>query len=472
MLLLEASSQHNKGLQPVAFLVHAAHKARGASDDSERFAQIAEQVEVTLLEVCDAVDDESLEHIAKALGEGVERAELLGTFRGVSGLADFASICLRIKMGFGRLANPTKAAKNEISALVDLIEARRWHSDAPVTAPDAPSEPSAQLAAIAAARQEAVRTSRRQSKDMCGAPPDELALLRERNRLLAEQVAQMQRMLTAGNMLQRSMVRLVGGTAGIGHEEFMQRFPLPPNEAERRLALRASGVMAIGVHKGCVGRERVAELVTRMAQSEALAPDVLGSELVGVLVTLMDADTQRLLVALAKDETSGGFTAADLRRPLALPRKCTKCQHVIASGDVVCVKGGMKGGGGTTSASEVASSASVQKLIPSLIVADDAVNEATSLGKSLTEYVRAQTVGHPDPNWKRLLRTFSDRNLYTGAPIFLHGHVVGALCAYTAGKRGEGPPAVADERLVKVLREHAKLLERIFERFVNDERDR
>ena len=34
------------------------------------------------------------------------------------------------------------------------------------------------------------------------------------------------------------------------------------------------------------------------------------------------------------------------------------------------------------------------------------------------------------------------------------GHVVGALCAYTAGKRGEGPPAVADERLVKVLREH------------------
>ena len=178
---------------------------------------------------------------------------------------------------------------------------------------------------------------------MCGAPPDELALLRERNRLLAEQVAQMQRMLTAGNMLQRSMVRLVGGTAGIGHEEFMQRFPLPPNEAERRLALRASGVMAIGVHKGCVGRERVAELVTRMAQSEALAPDVLGSELVGVLVTLMDADTQRLLVALAKDETSGGFTAADLRRPLALPRKCTKCQHVIASGDVVCVKGGMKG---------------------------------------------------------------------------------------------------------------------------------
>ena len=127
---MKTSSQHNKGLQPVAFLVHAAHKARYASDDSERFAQIAEQVEVTLLEVCDAVDDESLEHIAKALGEGVERAELLGTFRGVSGLADFASICLRIKMGFGRLANPTKAAKNEISALVDLIEARRWHSDA------------------------------------------------------------------------------------------------------------------------------------------------------------------------------------------------------------------------------------------------------------------------------------------------------------------------------------------------------
>ena len=44
---------------------------------------------------------------------------------------------------------------------------------------------------------------RRKSRD-AAASVDELELLKERSRLLTEQVAQMRSMLTAGNMLQRS----------------------------------------------------------------------------------------------------------------------------------------------------------------------------------------------------------------------------------------------------------------------------
>ena len=521
MLLLE-QSRSVKGVQPIAFLVHAAHKARRAGDP-ERFALIAEQIELTLLECCEVVDEGTLEELAKALTEGVERSELLGTAQGVDGLAGFASICFRLKMAFAGLTELSEAAEAEISALTDLTEERLWESDDRLAVPDAPSDAASQLASMAAVeravavpRPGGARRKSRESKEAVGGggeggvggaggaggaggvggaggpTPDHLALLRERNRLLTSQVAQMQSMLVAGNALQRSMIKLVGGRTSMGHEEFMRRFPLAADEAERRLALKAWRLMDV-VAPGCPEGEEVEHHVAALVRGEALRPEAIGGlELVGLMVTMMDDEKQHILSSYARDDTQVGrpFVSAKLGGGgLVLPRKCTKCQHVVASGEMVCLKGGVKGGGGAARAeaaaapeaaaaaaskgggptqppAEIASGKTMPSLIPSLMLSDNAVYEATGMGQSLAELVRASAFGHSDDKWRLMLSAFSDKHLYTGAPIFVGGHAVGALCAYTAAAKDEGPPAKADERLAQVLRENAAHIGSLLERFV------
>ena len=41
----------------------------------------------------------------------------------------------------------------------------------------------------------------------------------------------------------------------------------------------------------------------------------------------------------------------------------------------------------------------------------------------------------------------SDQRVLKPTRVWCDGFVVGALCAWTAGKKGEGPPAAVDARL-------------------------
>ena len=76
---------------------------------------------------------------------------------------------------------------------------------------------------------------------------------------------------------------------------------------------------------------------------------------------------------------------------------------------------------------------------------------------------------HSDPAWALSLQAFGNRNLYTGAPIFLGGRAVGALCAFTKGAKG-GPPPEPDAQLRAALEDHAAQIGRIFARYVEASR--
>ena len=429
MLLLE-EAQNFKGFQPIAFLVHGAHKASSAGD-SEKFALIAEHLEMALLGCCDGgadIDDESLEHIAKALGEGVERSQLLGTLKGVGECAGFGNVCWRLKMAISGMRTHTEEAESGVRRLVELMDGTTWQSDPAVESPTSPFEapkPAAAAAASAesaegptwrsvtrpslttvdAIRQRRQRTSyedRSEAQALAAQTAAQTAaemeaqtaLLRERNRVLKESVAQMQSMLTAGNAMQRSMIRLVGGRTGIVHAEFMARYPLPASEAERRVALKTSGLLRIADGSSSE-RDQVTELVASLAHGDALSGLC---ELVGMVVTLMGAEEQRLVTSLARSKESGRFESTEVQAGFGpIPRKCTKCQHVIAAGETVCIKGGRIGAGALAASpvgADLVSMKTTEQLVPSLMLSDDSIyKSAMTSGGQLAEIFRAQKFG-------------------------------------------------------------------------------
>ena len=63
------------------------------------------------------------------------------------------------------------------------------------------------------------------------------------------------------------------------------------------------------------------------------------------MVTLMDAETQHILVSLARGADGAFVTATPSRGYPVIPRKCSNCQHVIGSGEVVCLQRGIRSGG-------------------------------------------------------------------------------------------------------------------------------
>ena len=199
MLLLE-EAQKFKGLQPIAFLVHGAHKSSSAGD-SEKFALIAEHLEMALLGCCDGadIDDESLGHIEKALGEGVERAQLLGTLKGVGGCAAFGNVCWRLKMAVSGIRTRTDEAESGVRRLVELIDGTNWQSDPTVATPTSPFKAPKPAAAAASAenaegaetrrdarRQRISYEDRREARALAAQTAAEMeaqmALLQERNR--------------------------------------------------------------------------------------------------------------------------------------------------------------------------------------------------------------------------------------------------------------------------------------------------
>ena len=474
MLLLECSQQV-KDLLPIAFLVHGAHKASGAGD-RERFALIAEQLEIVLLEYCDEVaagdvDADALEHIAKAMGEGVERSQQLGTLRGAGGCAPFGNICWRLKMAVGGIELGSRGGAAERARLVGLIEAARWQSDPVAAAPNSPFRPPPTPPAAAAPASAAASTTRafveaqrlRRTRDEA-----EIEVLQARARLLSEQAEQMRSMLAVGDVARRSLVRLVAGSEaarGMKPLEFMRRYPLPPDEAERRIALGASG-LADGL--AAIGEAGCAELDVHL--ESFVKGDPLGGELLGLMVTLVEVERQTVVVALAR-AADGTFVSATPRGGFpVIPRKCSNCQHVVAAGGPVCLQGGVRGGGSDEEVGPVL--ASTPRIVPSLMMCDKTVRAATAAGGYLGQAGRAvaqlKASGRcDDPGWDLAIRTYGNGgNLYTGAPVSVRGVIVGTVCAYTAGAPG-GPPAVVEARLARLLEEQAGHISRILERFVD-----
>ena len=420
MILLEFAKEV-PDLLPIAFLVHAVVKNIDKEDAAARqFGQGVEALEVLILQAT-SLPPALLSRLAAAL-EKAEEAMRSG----------------------GQVAGSFAALGVELQACMDALE-----YDSAALA-DADFDPKDLFGGAMAA---AIDSKRRAQ----AADEEQVKLLSERNRLLAEQVAQMQAVLSQQQMQQQQMQQqmqqqqqtqtqqpsppptptptptqlplppahepqvslpthaLTDPSVRLSPREFFSYFPVPPDEAERRQLLQRSCLVQL-----CAPVQPLEATLRR-----AVEGGVLGPGLGGLLVTLMAESEQRVLALLcrAADGTWVGSSQIGIANWAPIPRKLTNCQYVVASGEVECVS--------ATSGHRLPD-ARREALMPSLAHADPAIANALAPGGYVAmlhaHAAKLQAGGvDPDPMLSLALQTVSGH--YMGAPVRLKdGCVVGALC--------------------------------------------
>ena len=393
MLLLEHAQEH-KVLLPIAFLVHGTVNAAEASEtgtESATFALLAEHLEVLLLSASDlnsAAAEPPLSEIASALELALERLRADDQEK-LAKMPTFPELGARLERACSQL---------QIEPGLDTTIFTRATSAA---------------AMVAAA---SVRTAVDKQRRTPNVDEQQARLLEERNSMLRRQVEEMQVLLAAANGSGAG----APAAASMRPSEYLERFPVPPDEAERRVSNLSA----------------MASITSPCAELDAALRGLaeagtLGPSLTGLMVTFMEADAERLISTYCRRPDNGRFVSAtpDCGWP-RVPRKLTRCQYVVASGKVECI------------ANEAVPGKQLNALLPTLAAADPAVAESLAPGGWLDliqqhlASARASAVADSSSGREEalalILSSFRPTNLYTGAPIRLGvgGRVVGALCAW------------------------------------------
>ena len=420
MLLLEYAKDV-PGLLPVAFLVNAIVKNSAAEDehsDAARFSKLIEALEVVLLHAAN-LPPPVLTRLATAL----EQAE--GRLRAGSGAPSFATMCAELQACIDELSFEADALA-DVELNPQTLFRSACFADEP---PDRPAEP-ASLVALNAT----IEAKRRAQ----AADEEQARVLEARNALLAEQVSQMQRVLDQQQPRQHLPT---SSEQRLSPQQFFNYFPVPPDEAERRVGLHA---------------RRVEQLRPPLPPLDAvLRPmaerGVLGASLTGLTVTLMGEASQTVLALLcrAPDGTWVGGEQIGIGEWARIPRKLTYCQYVVASGAVECIDRDRDGA--ITIADDDRA-----RLMPSLAASDRGVAETLAPGgyvAMLQEHAAKVHAGDAsaNPALSLAIATCSQQNHYLGAPLRTDGCVVGALCAWFTDKAGaESARARLQEQAVVV----------------------
>ena len=393
MLLLEHAQEH-KVLLPIAFLVHGTVNAAEASESGTEpatFALLAEHLEVLLLSASDlnaAAAEPPLTEIASALELALERLRADDQEK-LAKMPTFPELGARLERACSQL---------QIEPGLDTTIFTRATS----------------AAAMVAAT--SVRTAVDKQRRTPNVDEQQARLLEERNSMLRRQVEEMQVLLAASNGNGAG----TPAAASMRPSEYLERFPVPPDEAERRV----SNLSAMAsIPSPCAELDAA---VRGLAEAGTLGPS-----LTALMVTFMEADTERLISTYCRRPDSGQFVSAtpDCGWP-KVPRKLTRCQYVVASGKVECI------------ANDAVPRKQLNALLPTLAAADPAVAESLAPGGWLDliqqHVASAQASAVADSSSGReealalMLSSHRPTNLYTGAPIRLgvDGRVVGALCAW------------------------------------------
>lgn len=137
------------------------------------------------------------------------------------------------------------------------------------------------------------------------------------NKVLMEQVAQMQKMMTEQQMSMQS---------------FMAKFPQAKDEPERRLVLLKKRLMDAPQSDFAM----IDDLCRNIIESGSL-----GDNCRGVLFNVIGEDEQRTLAMCLAMEDGGVITSKDLPEAVVeerAARKATACQYVAASGEFKCFR--------------------------------------------------------------------------------------------------------------------------------------
>ena len=146
------------------------------------------------------------------------------------------------------------------------------------------------------------------------------------------------------------------------------------------------------------------------------------------MVTLMGEATQRVVSLWCRVE--GGAFVGSREVGIAhwpdIPRKLTRCQYVVASGEMQCIN---------NASATMMPRAQAHSLFPSLAAADPAIAEALTPGgwlATLKQHAERSRAGDPDADklFANVVACFGTNRHYLGAPIRVGGRVVGAMCAW------------------------------------------
>ena len=413
-------------LLPLAFLVQALANAQGS-----KLSAAAAPLERALLasgalaadaalarEIADAIESLVAAAAAAAKGGGgadehaLREAPHVQTLRGC-----VERLCL----------GPFEAAA------LDAALSGRPPPEAPPAARPPPPPTSTTPPPAAEAESEAVR----QQKE----------LLEMQNKVLLEQVAQMQSMMAQQQL---------------NMQAFMNSFPQPPDEAERRIVLLKKRLMTEPQEHFRAADDVLQNLIMN---------DVLGPHCKAVMFNVIGEETQRTLgVCLALGD-GRWVTTKDL--PMLMgsqnpSRKATMCQYVVARGSLqTFVKGVTKDEECYMMAMFGQGAEKITKEFPGLLEADPKFKESVGEMSMMAPMMTSEADLAAMPATKRLatklkkslmngamgvvpgvagdyLRWFSgqfaaDDLTYIGAPVKCEGHTMGTVCSMYSGGGLEGP---------------------------------
>jgi len=304
-LIAQAASQPS--LLPLAFAVQALASGATAAvvlqEECRAVAAAAAPLEHLLVASATDADPSTLQQVGAAV-EGLAALQARCSAKAVAPLRDAgafepAKAALVAGVGLLRVDSPEgRAAANDLARALQGLP----------LAPPAP-EPSVDATAMAGALQvsQAQAEAARQQRE----------LLEMQNKVLMEQVAQMQKMMTEQQMSMQS---------------FMAKFPQAKDEPERRLVLLKKRLMDAPQSEFAM----IDDLCRNIIESGSL-----GDNCRAVLFNVIGEDEQRTLAMCLAMEDGGVITSKDLPEAVVeerAARKATACQYVAASGEFKCFR--------------------------------------------------------------------------------------------------------------------------------------
>ena len=268
--------------------------------------------------------------------------------------------------------------------------------------------------ALAAAQQQLAK-----ERKVAPASDEELRLVQGRNELLEERVEQM------SALMDQQLLRM---------QQFMKHFPVPVDEAERRLIVADHPLMRVPCPHAAI----------EAAVDRLMARAPFGDQMAGLFVGALDAHTERMVATRMQREGGGwlgtgalhlGFEAMGAHGGL-VPKKMTCCQVVVATGEMVCLN--KKRAKDAFWASGPSNALGLEPLMALAGTSDTAmgafVQGAEKMGPAMEQHEALalffRALNSPDI-------------VYSGAPLRLQGRVVGTLCVFLRGIEGDGDIPVA-----------------------------
>lgn len=156
-----------------------------------------------------------------------------------------------------------------------------------------------------------------------GAASHQRDVLEMQNKVLMEQVAQMQKLMASRQMSMQS---------------YLEKFPQPPDEAERRLVLLKKDLM----NAPRANFRKVDDVLRNLVISGALGPGCRGA-----LFNVIGENQARSLSIVLQGDEGELITFDDLPEAISeqrVSRKASTCQYVVARGEYQSFGGGPNGG--------------------------------------------------------------------------------------------------------------------------------